>query len=548
MKRKFYLLALVCAVAGTSVISSCKDTDEDLYNDLKNQLATTSQDYQKLYDEIQKLKSGILNGKDGADGKDGVNGKDGKNAVEVWLDENPGKTEADFWESLKGKDGKDGATIDDLLEAMKIYETKEEHAADSNKIWEAIKKLQEDLKKLNSVSGVVIQNVYNPAFGYVALPLGIQSNILTAYYSDQDATKCFPAQYNDENVPNGLTLPELKALGFIKDDSFMSDEEEKAMIYDLTEREIKLGKVYMTVNPTSLDLAGKNVVPTLVTTSGKETGISFSALEACDEDLYFAYTRGANGFYVADAKVSDRGAVEEIHLNLEERAKEIKNALEGSTTNAGKIIQVTYELLNKVCKRKAIQVSYDGKTVTSEAALAAAIVKPLNFEVLQRISTSDYMTKLKEITAPTTGKKPVDRVLTEAQKGLDNLYTASLPAIVAEDASGACLMSVNSAAPSVVADELKLHAVSYCAETLVPYVYKHVAVVKVEGLTDAENKQAMTDANNAIHMNCVVNHTDYKDFVIDLAGLKKGATYTIVYSAMDFDGDVRAERFYFTVK
>lgn len=544
MKRKFYLLALVCAVAGTSVISSCKDTDEDLYNDLKNQLATTSQDYQKLYDEIQKLKSGILNGKDGVDGKDGVNGKDGKNAVEVWLDENPGKTEADFWESLKGKDGKDGATIDDLLEAMKIYETKDEHAADINALKELIKKLQEDMKKLNSVSGVVIQNVYNPAFGYVALPLGIQSNILTAYYSDQDTTKYFPAV--DKSGVNGLKLTELKDLGFIKD-SKPTEEELKAMTYDLTEREIKLGKVYMTVNPTSLNLAGK-VTPTLVTTSGKETGISFSALEACDEDLYFAYTRAANGFYVADAKVSDRGAVEEIHLNLEERAKEIKEALQGSTTNAGKIIQVTYELLNKICKRKAIQVTYDGKTVTSEAALAAALVKPLNFETLQKVCDSDYMTKLKDITAPTTGKKPVDRVLTEAQKGLDNLYTASLPAIVAEDASGACLMSVNASTPTPVANELKLHAVSYCAETLVPYVYKHVAVVKVEGLSEAENAKAMTDANNAIHMNCVVNHTDYKDFVIDLAGLKKGATYTIVYSAMDFDGDVRAQRFYFTVK
>lgn len=545
MKRKFYLLALVCAVAGTSVISSCKDTDEDLYNDLKNQLATTSQDYQKLYDEIQKLKSGILNGKDGADGKDGVNGKDGKNAVEVWLDENPGKTEADFWESLKGKDGKDGATIDDLLEAMKIYETKEEHAADSNKIWEAIKKLQEDLKKLNSVSGVVIQNVYNPAFGYVALPLGIQSNILTAYYSDVEESKYFPGVA--PAVENGLTLAELQALGYIKDASDVTDAELKAMTYDLTEREIKLGKVYMTVNPTSLNLAGK-VTPTLVTTSGKETGISFSALEACDEDLYFAYTRAANGFYVADAKVSDRGAVEEIHLNLEERAKEIKEALQGSTTNAGKIIQVTYELLNKVCKRKAIQVTYDGKTVTSEAALAAALVKPLNFEILQKVCDSDYMTKLKDITAPTTGKKPVDRVLTEAQKGLDNLYAASLPAIVVEDAEGAALMSVTSSSPSVVANELKLHAVSYCAETLVPYVYKHVAVVKVEGLSEAENAKAMTDANNTIHMNCTVNHNDYKDFVIDLAGLKKGATYTIVYSAMDFDGNVKAQRFYFTVK
>lgn len=546
MKRKFYLLALVCAVAGTSVISSCKDTDEDLYNDLKNQLASTSQDYQKLYDEIQKLKSGILNGKDGADGKDGVDGKDGKNAVEVWLDENPGKTEADFWESLKGKDGKDGATIDDLLEAMKIYETKEEHAADMDAIKDMIKKLQEDLKKLNTVTGIVIQNVYNPAFGYVALPLGIQSNILTAYYSDVEASMAFPGVA--PAVENGLTLAELKALGYIKDATIVTDEEEKAMTYDLTEREIKLGKVYMTVNPTSLDLAGKNVVPTLVTTSGKETGVTFSALEACDEDLYFAYTRAANGFYVADAKVSDRGAVEEIHLNLEERAKQIKEALQGSSTNAGKIIQVTYELLNKICKRKAIQVNYNGNIVTSEAALAAALVKPMNFEQLQKVCDSDYMTKLKDITAPTTGKKPVDRVLTEAQKGLDNLYAASLPAIVAEDASGACLMSVTASAPTPVADELKLHAVSYCAETLVPYVYKHVAVVKVEGLSEAENAKAMTDANNTIHMNCTVNHYDYKDFVIDLAGLKKGATYTIVYSAMDFDGKVKAERFYFTVK
>ena len=55
MNKKYYLVALVCAVAGTSVISSCKDTDEDLYTELRNELAFNAGQYDKLSKALDDL-------------------------------------------------------------------------------------------------------------------------------------------------------------------------------------------------------------------------------------------------------------------------------------------------------------------------------------------------------------------------------------------------------------------------------------------------------------------------------------------------------------
>ena len=92
-----------------------------------------------------------------------------------------------------------------------------------------------------------------------------------------------------------------------------------------------------------------------------------------------------------------------------------------------------------------------------------------------------------------------------------------------------------------MSSSVKLHAVSYSGEILVPFAMKHLAVV--EGPSAA----AIQKLNNTVHMNCILNHCDYKDLVIDLAGIEPG-TYTLVYSALDYAGYSVAQRLYFTVQ
>lgn len=511
MNKKFYLLALICAVAGTSVISSCKDTDEDLYVDLKNQLAQSDKNYQDLKKAIDELKSGILNGKDG---------KDGASAYEIWLKEGNTGTEADFLESLKGKDGNDGkdASIDDLLEALKAYETKEEHQADVDYILSLIEKLKKDIASLD-VAGIIIQNVYNPAFGYIATPLGIQTNILAGYYSTVAKTEKFP---------------------YFKDLGDLPASKIDAKEYDLTDLPATVGKVYLSVNPSNADFEGK--VPSIVNTKGQVDGIALSALKACDEELYFGATRAASNLYVAEATVGDRGYTEEIHLNLKENAKTLKEALKGEGIDAIKVIKVMYEMLNKVCQRKAVQISNEKSTVVSEFGLAAAIVNPMSFSTVESVSGSSYMDKIKNVINDYKGKdSSVDRVLSKAITALDDLSAACQPTIIAQDAEGSYLLSADASAPTTVPSELKLHAVSFCGEILVPFAAKYVVATK------APTPDALAAINNTIHMNQALLGEDCCGLVINLAGLEPG-DYTIQYAAMDYAGASRAQTFYFTVK
>lgn len=513
MNKKFYLLALICAVAGTSVISSCKDTDEDLYVDLKNQLAQSDKNYQDLKKAIDELKSGILNGKDG---------KDGASAYEIWLKEGNTGTEADFLESLKGKDGKD-ASIDDLLEALKAYETKEEHQADMDYILGLIEKLKKDLVDID-VAGVVIQNVYNPAFGYIATPLGVQTNVLVGYYSDSKS----------EDFPyfKGMTNTQYKDLGI--------DQRS----YDLAELPINVGKVYMSVNPANIDFEG--VVPQIVNTKGKVDGITLSALKACDEELYFGVTRAASSLYVAEAKVTDFGYAEQIHLNLKENAKTLKDALSGGSVDAAKVVKVMYEMLNNVCQRKAVQLTATKSTVVSEYSLAAAIVNPMSFSTVETVSGSDYMDIIKDVINGSKGKNAtVDNALSAAVERLDNLSAACQPTIIAQDAEGSYLLSVDASAPTAVPAELKLHAVSFCGETIVPFAAKYVVATDYAG--SADKATALKTINNTIHMNQALTGEDCCNLVINLAGLEKGK-YTIKYAAMDYAGASREQTFYIEVK
>lgn len=547
MKRKFYLLALACAVVGTSVISSCKDTDEDLYNDLKNQLALTDSYYKQLENKLVELENKLAEkmkeqgpkgdkGDKGDTGAAGANGTNGKSAYDIAKDNGFTGTEAEWLLSLKGEKGDPGqdAAIDEALKAVEAL--REEHNKDINELKELINNLEAALTSLD-VAGVIIQNIYNPAFGYLSLPLDVQSNVLMSYYSNETSSQLFPVPEGFDE--KGLTDEELAALGM------------KVNRYDLTETSINVGKVYLTVNPTNTDFSGK--VPTLVNSKGEESGITLSALEACDEELMFGYTRAAStGLYVTDAVVSDFGAADKINLNIEEKAKQIIDATRGTGNDLSKIVRIVYETLNNVCSRKAIQLTSDkNNTVISEYGIAAVVVKPLGFQTLETLCGSTPMNKLKDAINSINNKfenHSISGVLSAVSGTLDQIYDRSLPAVIAEDSKYAMLVSLDPAKPTVVESSLKLHAVSLCAETLVPYVMKHMAVTKVVNADGTVNAAAAKDANNAIHMNCILTGKEAANYVVELSDLVPGATYEVAYSAMDYAGDTKVLRYYFTVK
>ena len=566
MKRKYYLLALVCAVAGTSVISSCKDTDEDLYTDLKNQLSMSDQ---QLRAELSALENKIVANKDGKDGKDG------KSAYEIAVANGFSGTEAEWLESLKG--GVDESVINTAIAALAALEAK--HDADINKLIEDIKAAAAAL----DVAGVIIQGAYNPAFGSFALPVGVQSNILAAYYSTETETQRFPV---GEWQENGLTDSELDALAELGIDITLEPK-------NLTQVDYNLGKLYLTVNPSNVDFSGKT--PLLVNAKGEEVGVAVSALEACNESLYFGYTRAASSVYVADVKATDVAA-NKLNVDLKGAAQSIKNAIQGSkTNNITKIVSTLYDLVNKVAERKAVQLTNVNSTVTSEYALAAAMVKPLGFQTIEqvadKINLDRILNQLKPITVdvnaqinaeikgeanldvnvdvdgnsgtgaatgPVTGQAtgnatssvtvdPLSKArkyIEKLQSYLDKIGDLPAPALLADDAEGIHLLSHEKDQPTVLSANMSLIPTSLSSELLVPFALKHVVVTKVTGAAD--NAKAVKAANNVAGMNDILQGNNKS--VISLSGLESGATYELVYSAMDYAGDGRVQRFYFTVK
>ncbi len=93
---------------------------------------------------------------------------------------------------------------------------------------------------------------------------------------------------------------------------------------------------------------------------------------------------------------------------------------------------------------------------------------------------------------------------------------------------------------------LDLIPTTWSFELAAPVCKKHVAVVDVTdngGNTVAGKAQAVNDANE--ELNKVI---DGNDRFIRVKGLEKGYTYTIVYSALDFYGNIATQRYYVKVK
>lgn len=338
MKRKFYLLALVFAVAGTSVISSCKDTDEDL----RNEMSANRSQIEALKSELSALKSKV-------DGLSNCN--------------------CDM-SSIN-------AEIKKVSDALASYKTLTD--TDITSLSEDIKKIKDQLSNLSSaVTGVLLQASENPMFGSLNTPFGVNSMVLLAYYNEAVASPIFPTEFLD-----GYTGPEYRVTS---GEMLISDAKDNA------------GTLYLTVNPSNADFSGVNL--DLVNSQDKVSGVKLSALKKSDKVLSFGYTRAAdNGFYEATASVTEEGilngSVQTVDLNAKAVGKDLKNLLNGRPTMAEIVSLVgdVYKAVDKVADANAVKiVRGEGLgNVYSEYGVAAVAFKPLSFNTLDGVYTSDKM-------------------------------------------------------------------------------------------------------------------------------------------------------------
>ena len=252
-----------------------------------------------------------------------------------------------------------------------------------------------------TIYGVVIQGTYNPVFGYFALPAGMQSNVLMAYYGQNEHYTEFPTESTSDLVYEDypLTAADVAMLGTYE--TFTAAGQTTFL-----GEGANAGKLFITVNPNSADLTDAEF--TLVNSIEEEAGIKLDSLKPSTEKLTFGYTgplnrasvagNAANGFYEASAALDEAGipvaklqiddqlkqAVKDFYNNniKGQSNREIASNLTSPSTYTG-LAQGLYSQFNGLMPRYAVKAhwtdSLGDHDVYSNYAVAATAIKPLSY-------------------------------------------------------------------------------------------------------------------------------------------------------------------------
>lgn len=249
------------------------------------------------------------------------------------------------------------------------------------------------------ITSVEIQGSYCPAVGDLALPLDIQSNMLMTYYGNNSSAFQFPTN----------------------DASYFADADQAANISaaDVAGDKVTIpagtlycndgaagnaGKLYVTINPSTVNLTGVNVK--LQNSRGEESTVKLGALAKSNDLLTFGWTRAAedNNFYeipatinkdnLEDLKVTFNGSGlrNDINTLINERNK-TKVTLKQTAKD---LAQFVYQNMNGKFPRLALATkmgSYtkaDGTqgsfgTNVSSMNIMAAAFKPLGYASLDNL-------------------------------------------------------------------------------------------------------------------------------------------------------------------
>lgn len=279
-----------------------------------------------------------------------------------------------------------------------------------------------------TIYSVILQGSYNPVFGYFAMPFGAQSNVLMAYYGENEHKTYFPPYiHTSDLVYNEYALTDGDALMLGSSVESFTPAGQTPFLSN----EGNAGKMYFTVNPSTVDLT--NATFTLVNSLGKEAGIKLDTVKASSDKLTFGYTgtytrqkapfAGAsspNGFYEAngiirgadDYETDQNIAIAKIQVDpeLKQAVKDFYNANFRNASGASDVISNLdpssftelangiYQQFNGFADAYALKAhwtdSLGAHDVYSNYGMAAMAVKPLSYAFLKDKS----MKKLPTIT------------------------------------------------------------------------------------------------------------------------------------------------------
>lgn len=259
---------------------------------------------------------------------------------------------------------------------------------------ENVKKSLNGLAKL--ITSIELQGTKNPAFGYYALPFGVTSNVLIAYYGKNEHDTYFPAiddydlVYAEEE--NWITEADYNRIGFNPTTWYNGD----VMPGNTTiiGNEGNAGKLFLTVNPSSVDFSTTKF--TLVNSLGEESPIKLGGLKPSTEKLMFGQTRSVtnstNGFYEAPATLNEadlEAAKFPVRQQLTDALEDV--AKKQLNVNLSNLAQAIYNQLNGALDAYAVQATWTDEigathTTTSKYGIAATAIKPLSYNTLYGMS------------------------------------------------------------------------------------------------------------------------------------------------------------------
>ena len=475
------------------------------------------------------------------------------------------------------------------------------------------------LKKM--ITGITIQAVNNPVFGSFAFPWGVQSNILVGYYGESDVDVRFPTTRTANYIYKecALTDKDAEMLG-----SSVESYNKFGQPVLVEETEGNAGKVYVTINPTSVDFTGQKLP--LVNSQDEESAVKLGALEKSDAVLRFGVTRAANNvFYEATATFTEDNIptydVDKsmIYNSLKDIAKDVLNHQDGINVKAAasRLYNVFLEL-NGNLDAYGIKASWNfndvegnvqTNSVYSKYAIAATAIKPLSYAFLYDMqlgtSINNRLPNLPTINPNVEAiinnivdldqlegqimpevKDALELVKDQVVAGAGNYMDKAEPYInklnywtsrlngymerfedVANNVNALLQVTMlykgkddqfhqlsnSKEYPTVFAGEglANVFATSYTGEIIAPAFKKFIGVTNVFKDGDsaqngcADCKAALDAVNDGEYFNEVFPGSRYG---VAIENMKKGYTYEIFYSALDYSGKISARKFYVTVK
>jgi hypothetical protein len=385
------------------------------------------------------------------------------------------------------------------------------------------------------VTSLHVDQVSNQMVSLIT-PLGIKVNVLLAFFGDKAKRNLyFPASAEEPIVWKG--------------DYYI-------------EKTGNAGKIYVTVNPSSVDFSTK--ILKLVTTNGEEGPVELSGLEASTQKLMFL-TRGTNAFYEAYANIPAE-KIAKAYISWEPTdilawKEDIKTLMhERDKVETVNMIEEIYNLIvgNDIPAYR-LQATWgkDGKEyyTYSEANIAALAIKPLtyafdladeyeydgdNITALESFEEKVVYCTVKNESTQSKIFHFLDKFNKEvANKFLSNINWSLQPTLLIEANNEVSHPDVYGLNMSVTvnryqAGEIKLMPTSWSAEIFAPAFKKFVAVVEVNGRPISEDSEEYKEINKGYLGKVIPGSVKEIPLTIEA-----GKTYKIQYSAVDFGGNVR---------